>query len=153
VRIAGELLVARWMSEDFAHPYTLAYAESWIEETQRHDPLQGWAIEVDGQLAGGLGLEPFTRSHAGGAILGCWRGVRDGGRGIAMAVVKQIVANGFAAGLRRIEAHVFERNVASARVLEKAGFRLEGRLEKSYVERDGTPYDEFVSARLKIHDA
>ena len=91
--------------------------------------------------------------HASGAILGCWRGVRDGGRGIAMAVVKQIVANGFAAGLRRIEARVFERNVASARVLEKAGFRLEGRLEKSYVERDGTPYDEFVSARLKIHDA
>ena len=70
-----------------------------------------------------------------------------------MAVVKQIVANGFAAGLRRIEARVFERNVASARVLEKAGFRLEGRLEKSYVERDGTPCDEFVYARLKIHDA
>jgi len=62
VRIAGEFPVARWMSEDFAHPSTLADAESWIAETQRHDPLQGGAIEVDGQLAGGVGLESFTGS-------------------------------------------------------------------------------------------
>lgn len=69
------------------------------------------------------------------------------------AVVNQIVMDGFATGLRRIEAHAFEQNVASARVLEKAGFRLEARLEKSYVERDGKPCDKLIYARLKVYDA
>jgi len=153
VRIAGEFQVAQWMSEDFAHPYTRADAQWWIANTQRHDPLQAWAVEVDGRLAGGVGLEPLRGSHVGGAILGYWLGVRYWGRGIATAVVKRIVVNGFAAGLRRIEAHVFEKNVASARVLEKAGFRLEARLEKSYIERDGTPCDKLIYVRLKVHDA
>jgi len=153
VQIAGAFAVAQWMSEDFAHPYTLTDAESWIAETQRHDPLQAWAVEVEGKLAGGVGLEPLVGSHAGGAILGYWLGIDYWGRGIATAVVHQIVMDGFATGLRRIEAHVFEQNVASARVLEKAGFRLEARLEKSYIERDGKPCDKLIYARLEVSDA
>lgn len=50
--------------------------------------------------------------------------------------------------LQRIEAHVFAPNVASARVLEKCGFTMEGRLAQRVVI-DGVCVDEFMYARLK----
>ena len=39
-------------------------------------------------------------------------------------------------------------NVASARVAEKAGFLLEGRLRRSYRYGDGVKHDELLWARL-----
>ena len=45
--------------------------------------------------------------------------------------------------LIRVEAYVFEWNPASCRVLEKAGFTLEGRLRKT-VTKDGKTIDELL---------
>ena len=42
--------------------------------------------------------------------------------------------------LQKIAARVFAKNPASARVLSKAGFLLEGTLRSDYF-RDGVPYD------------
>lgn len=51
---------------------------------------------------------------------------------------------------RRTDAHagVFERNPASARILEKAGYILEGRLRKS-VTKDGRMIDQLLYARVR----
>ena len=51
------------------------------------------------------------------------------------------------ADLRRLEAAVFSSNPASARVLEKAGFTLEGRLRAAVV-KDGVILDALVYALL-----
>jgi RimJ/RimL family protein N-acetyltransferase len=45
--------------------------------------------------------------------------------------------------LVRLYAHVFEWNPASARVLEKAGFTLEGRLRRS-VLKEGQLIDQLM---------
>ena len=50
--------------------------------------------------------------------------------------------------LARIWATVFESNPASARVLEKAGYELEGRLRKS-VYKNGVLMDGFLYAILR----
>jgi len=50
--------------------------------------------------------------------------------------------------LRRIAAEVFINNPASARVLEKAGFVLEGRL-KNYVIKDGELLDSLLYAKTR----
>ena len=50
--------------------------------------------------------------------------------------------------LHRIYAEPFTNNPASARVLEKAGFALEGRL-KNNVVKDGKILDSLVYARTK----
>jgi RimJ/RimL family protein N-acetyltransferase len=50
--------------------------------------------------------------------------------------------------LRRISAEVFANNPASARVLEKAGFTLEGRLINNVI-KDGKLLDSFLHARTK----
>ena len=50
--------------------------------------------------------------------------------------------------LSRIEAAVYEWNPASARVLEKAGYRCEGRLRKSVI-KDGKTIDVFLYATVQ----
>ena len=53
-------------------------------------------------------------------------------------------------GGRGTDAHagVFEGNPASARLLEKAGYVLEGRLRKS-VKKNGRTLDQFLYARVR----
>jgi [ribosomal protein S5]-alanine N-acetyltransferase len=53
-------------------------------------------------------------------------------------------------GGRGTDAHtgVFEGNPASARILEKAGYVLEGRLRKS-VTKDERTMDQFLYARVR----
>jgi [ribosomal protein S5]-alanine N-acetyltransferase len=148
-RIADDARVSRWMSASFPHPYTLADAEWWFEHERNHDEIDFFAIEVDGALAGGAGLEAYGGSHAGVAMLGYWFGVAYWGRGIATATVHALVDYAFARRFRRIEAYVFAPNIVSARVLEKCGFTREACLRDSYVERDGTVCDKIIFARLR----
>ena len=50
--------------------------------------------------------------------------------------------------LRRISAEVFANNPASARVLEKAGFVFEARLEKNVI-KDGELLDSLLYAKTR----
>jgi ribosomal-protein-alanine N-acetyltransferase len=60
------------------------------------------------------------------------------------AVVQRVCRHAFEElGLVKITAHVFSDNQASARVLEKCGFRQEGFLRKHYL-KDG----RLIDARL-----
>ncbi len=70
------------------------------------------------------------------------------GRGLASACVRAIVPWGFAArGYQRIQATVLDTNVASIRVLERAGFAREGLLRGYRLVR-GLPRDFWIYARL-----
>lgn len=90
------------------------------------------AIEVDGKFAGQLTLGNIQH----GAIRNCWIGywVYSGmqGQGVATAAVALGVDHAFRhVEMHRIEATVMAENLASRRVLEKAGFRHEGTLRKN----------------------
>lgn len=66
-----------------------------------------------------------------------WLGEPYWNRGIATLAVGAAAKYAFANfDLVRLYATVFEWNRASARVLEKSGFKLEGRLERSVI-KDG----------------
>jgi ribosomal-protein-alanine N-acetyltransferase len=52
-QIADDFEVARYMSRRFPHPYMRAHAESWIALAS--GDATKFAIEVDGELAGGIG--------------------------------------------------------------------------------------------------
>ncbi|MDE2573525.1 MAG: GNAT family N-acetyltransferase [bacterium] len=51
-------------------------------------------------------------------------------------------------GMRRLEAHVFAPNAASARVLEKCGFSLDGILRSGATDREGKVEDYLLYAKL-----
>ena len=146
---ANDALVSRWMLRRFPFPYTLDDAKSWIESCGKHEPAEHFAVEADGMVVGGAALQPrLDGTHDGVAIIGYWLGREYWRLGIATEIVKLLISLARASGLRRLQAGVFVPNIASARVLEKAGFCLEGQLRESYVERDGTPVDELIYGLL-----
>ncbi|CAJ2650941.1 unnamed protein product [Trifolium pratense] len=76
--------------------------------------------------------EPDDKSRNKSAELGYVLGSKYWGKGIVTYVVKQVVKVAFSElkNLERLEAFVDVENVASQRVLEKAGFQKEGVLRK-----------------------
>jgi RimJ/RimL family protein N-acetyltransferase len=51
--------------------------------------------------------------------------------------------------VRRVWANVMGPNVGSARVLEKAGYQLEGKMNLAICDRRGIIHDELIYARLR----
>jgi RimJ/RimL family protein N-acetyltransferase len=147
--VADDFMVARWMTRAFPHPYTLSDADRWIEISTSGTRDRHFAIEVDGVVAGGIGFDPFGGERSGTASFGYWLGQAYWGCGIATEAARMLsdhaLRNG---GLRRLEARVFTENVASARVLEKSGFALEGVLREHYLDRSGNVCDALQFARL-----
>jgi len=149
-QIAGEFAVVRWMTAAFPHPYGIKAARAWVAKASTEAPVDNFAIEVDGALAGGAGITPHVGEQRGTAEFGYWLGRAYWGRGIATEAACLLASHALRErDLRRLEAHVFAPNVASARVLAKAGFVREAVLHESYMERDGTIVDGYLYARLR----
>ncbi len=144
--LADDWGVARNLTERFPHPYRLEDAEGWIELQHSRDPQEFWVIQSGGEVAGGIGLESFDGHRTGSAEIGYWLGRDFWGQGLATAACAAVTEIGFERGLRRIEALVYSRNEASARVLEKCGYVREG-VARQAVERDGV-CDQWIYGRL-----
>jgi ribosomal-protein-alanine N-acetyltransferase len=148
--VAGDWEVARWMTAAFPHPYTAADALTWVAIASSESPVDNFAIEIEGVLAGGIGIRPLHGESTGVAEFGYWLGREHWGRGIATEASHLLIGYAFGErALRRLEAHVFAPNGASARVLEKCGFTLEGVLRQAVRERDGNVLDALLYARVR----
>ena len=80
--------------------------------------------------------------------MGYWLGEPFWGRGLMTDVVRAFTEFALREfSLQRLEAGVYEWNPASARVLEKAGYRLEGTLRRSMI-KDGQVIDRLIYACL-----
>ncbi len=146
--VADDFIVARWMTGAFPHPYTRADAKLWLE-VARGKPDRHFAIKVDGILAGGIGFDPYGGERSGAASFGYWLGQKYWGRGIATEAARMLSDHALeSGGLRRLEASVFAENHASARVLEKCGFSLEGVRRAHYLDRSGNVCDALLFGRL-----
>jgi len=149
VRHANNRNVWITLGERFPHPYTLDDAKDWIAVATSQDPTVHFAIEVDGEAAGGIGLELQSDSFRRTAVIGFWLGEAHWGRGITTAALKALTEHAFASfDLCRLQAYVFERNAASERVLEKAGYVWEARLRKA-ATKDGRTFDLLVYAMVR----
>jgi ribosomal-protein-alanine N-acetyltransferase len=86
-----------------------------------------WTIRVDGALAGDISISHIQRGALQNANLGYLVDVAFRGHGVATAAVRLAVEQAFGeVGLHRLEAGVMPSNVASQRVLERAGFTRVG---------------------------
>jgi RimJ/RimL family protein N-acetyltransferase len=149
LRHADNRRVWRNLKDRFPHPYTRMDAERWLTEVCARWPRTQFAIEVDGEAAGAIGLEPQADVFRGSAEIGFWLGEAYWGRGIATDAVRAFTEVALdELGLRRLFAGVFEWNPASMRVLEKAGYAREGLLRRSVV-KDGQTIDQVLYARVR----
>ncbi len=93
---------------------------------------------------GGIGLTLQGDVERMSAEIGYWLGEEHWGRGIATEAVAAVTRHAVERfGLTRIFALPFAWNPASCRVLEKAGYVLEGRLRRSAV-KDGLIVDQLL---------
>lgn len=149
VSLANDYDVWRQLYDRFPHPYTRTDADEWIALNSKRTTVATFAIcDAEGPIGSvGLTLREADYRHSG--EIGYWLGKPFWGRGIATAAVKAITAYAFESlGLTRLEAHIFARNQASARVLEKAGYEREGLLRKASM-KEGEALDNVLYAVLK----
>lgn len=149
VRSANNRKIWRNLTHRFPHPYTEADADVWLAQIAQSQPPTHWAIEVDGEAVGGIGVEIGEGVYAQSAHFGYWLAEPCWGRGITTAAARACLDHVFATlPLVRLEAPVFEWNPASMRVLEKCGFAREGVLRRSAF-KDGRLIDTVLYARIR----
>jgi len=102
--------------------------------------------EADAALVGGLTLSNVRRGVAQAASLGYWAGERYAGKGYVTAAVHAVVRFAFDdLELHRVEAACQPENVASRKVLTKAGFVQEGQA-RAYLKINGAWRDHLLFA-------
>lgn len=144
VKNANNLSIARYMTDGFAHPYTELNGRNFIEYAASGDPVHIFAIEVDGQAVGGIGIHPQGDVMRKNAELGYWLGETYWGNGIISSAVLKMVDFAFATyDITRVYARPFGNNPASQRVLEKCGFQLDARI-KGNIWKLGEAQDELI---------
>jgi [ribosomal protein S5]-alanine N-acetyltransferase len=149
VRYADNRNVWRNHRDRFPHPYTAADADAWIKKASAETPATSFAIVVDGAAVGGIGIDLGTDVFRRSAEIGYWLGEPFWGRGIATEALHAMTEYAFEHfDICRLEAGVFDWNPASMRVLEKAGYELEGRARLS-VTKDGRTGDRLLYALVR----
>ena len=149
-RHANNRNVWKSLLDRFPHPYTRRDAERWIElnHATLSAPLN-FAIELEGEAIGGVGVDRRTDIRSGTGEIGYWVAEPFWGRGIGTAAARFVSDYAFRAfPIVRLQATVFAENPASARVLEKAGYTLEGRLRQAYT-KEGRTGDLLVYGLLR----
>lgn len=119
---------------------------------QRHFRIKNnfvYAVCVDGKPVGNVGAFRRENIHCRTAELGYYIAQECWGRGIMTSAVRQLCDKIFAeTDILRIFAEPFTYNIGSRRVLEKAGFALEGILKNNAV-KNGKVQDMAVYALTK----
>ena len=112
----------------------------------------GYALFVfrsnDHRLAGGLTISNVRRGVTMSGTIGYWMGEHFAGSGLMTEAVRAVLPFMFKTlNLHRAEAACLPRNLASIRVLEKAGFQQEG-FARRFLRIDGQWQDHVLYARL-----
>ena len=135
--------------------YSMAHALDYVQRTdasvrtQRELPF---VIEHgngdDRTFAGTISFHSLSVKNSVGE-LGYWMSASMRGKGIATTAARMLTDYGFASiGFKRIEALVDIENVASAKLLESAGYDREGLLKNKVTRDDGRQVDMYLFAAV-----
>ncbi len=148
LRHADDPEVSRATSDRFPSPYTRAAGEAWLAHATGAGAETDWAVTIDGAAVGGIGVVPGERERRVKVEIGYWLGRAFWGQGVITEAVTHLTDHLLVRpGLLRVEALVYSSNPASARVLEKAGYRLESVQKQAAIKR-GEVLDVLVYVRL-----
>jgi len=129
-------------------PYTKKDAKEWLELVKKQKTVTTFCIEVDGKLAGSIGVTLKDDVYKKTAEIGYFIAEEYWGKGAATEAIKQMVSyvqKEF--DIVRIYAEVFEFNRASMKALEKNGFYLES-IRKKAAFKNNMIVDDYVWVKL-----
>jgi RimJ/RimL family protein N-acetyltransferase len=148
-KYADNRKVSLGLRDMFPYPYTLRDAHEWLDIAMNQDPERNFAIASPDEVIGGIGAGLWEGERRISGEVGYWLGEPFWGRGIATRAVVAFTRFAFESyDLVRAFAEVFSSNPASARVLEKAGYKLVGHYHNAII-KDGKIQDLFVYERLR----
>ena len=140
------------LRDGLPYPYTEQDGADYISAMLSADEngTFAFAIIVDDKVVGSIGVFRQGNIHRQTAELGYYVAEEYWGKGIMTEAVKQICEYVFdKSDIVRIYAEPFAYNVASCRVLEKAGFQYEGTLRSNAV-KNGKVIDMKMYSLLKV---
>ena len=138
--------VALNLRDRFPSPYTPRDGREFIKMARAMTPECLFAIAVNGEAVGSIGFVMHSDVERVSAEIGYWLGEPFWGRGILTDALKGLTGYAMKThGLTRIYALPFSWNLASCRVLEKAGYVVEGRLRNSAM-KEGKLVDQLQYA-------
>ena len=134
------------------HPYNIEDGKAWLSHVHseyKQDIYHNLCVRKSGKLIGGIGLTP-GRNSADSSIkeVGYWLGASYWRAGIMTEVLSVFTTYAFdRLNVDKLEAHIFDYNQASARVLAKCGYnkveKLPGYYKKQGVAIDGILYSKY----------
>ena len=118
VSLIGDFRVSKTLS-NVPYPYTLDDADEWLKIVDNEE--FNLNIFLNDDLIGGVGLTPAEDDFY---ELGYWLGVEYWGQGYATESVMELLNYAKSnTPCEKLKANAFKENVASAKVLEKNGFK------------------------------
>jgi ribosomal-protein-alanine N-acetyltransferase len=148
-RHANNRRVSIHLRDRFPFPYEREHARKFLDWLVQQPVITVWALEVDGEASGGIGIEQKTDVERVSAEIGYWLGESCWGRGVVTEALQAVTAEVFRTfDVTRLYALPFADNPASVRVLEKAGYVREGHMRQSAI-KEGRIRDQLLFAAYK----
>ncbi len=134
------------LTDAFPHPFTNDSATKFFAWANEHDPPLILAITLDDKPVGSIGLHPLKDVFRLNCELGYWVAEPYWGKGFATEAVRQMTRyahDNF--HFKRLFARPYGSNIASQKVLEKAGFKREAYIEQNIIKNNQLE-DELIYA-------
>ena len=136
-KYANNLNIAKYMTDQFPHPYTREAGRTFIEFANKENHSRMWAIEYKGEAIGGIGLHTTRDVLRKNAEIGYWIGEDFWGQGLMSEAIGETIKWGFNhLDVNRIYARVFGNNMRSAALLEKCGFQKEVHVKDGIIKNN-----------------
>jgi RimJ/RimL family protein N-acetyltransferase len=148
--IADNKNIADNLRDGFPFPYSLDDAKNWLNMILPENyPPRFFAITVDKQLVGSIGIVSKTDIYRKNFEIGYFLAEEHWGKGIATKAIKAATSYAFKDfDVVRIYAEPFADNEGSRKALEKAGFSLEVTLKRNVI-KNGIIKDSCIYSVLK----
>lgn len=152
--IANDYDIAKYVGHRFPNPYTTESSKDfkkYVIESWQKESEYVFAIlrKVDNEYMGNVGFALDKDDNIVNNI-GYWLGKKYAGNGYMTQVVKLMSNFCFdELKVRKIEAYVYEGNIASQKVLENNGFLKEGLRRKKHMLKTGEILDDICYGLLK----
>jgi RimJ/RimL family protein N-acetyltransferase len=138
--------IATCLLDKFPSPYTLEAAQAWVKQWEHQNPVINFALAINGQIAGGVGLELREDIHRLTPLIGYWLAEPYWGKGIMPEAVSLVTRYAFSElNAICVLGIVFSKNPQSMRVLEKAGYEKQGIIKRSVI-KEGEILDQHIYA-------
>ena len=113
VKYANNAAIAKYMTDQFPHPYTSDHGKAFIRFATSDTPSIIFAIDRNGEAVGGIGIHPQTDIQRKNAEMGYWLAEPFWGQGIITRAIGQMVDFAFQnLDIERIFARPFGSNKA-----------------------------------------